>query len=474
MAPDMVDYDGAGVSADQHRILADIAFYLSAARSAFAGSFKYQKDFYDIGQYENLEHGLRGAALQKMHELLLEELVSSLLEEPILASLGYSQGELKTIAEGILTTEILEEKKEERNYYVKARMVGDVESVTEHTKVLDEVDEKIKALKAAENRAAEANEHIEMLNKEIRALRGMILLGKGETDAEQEQRETLSGLIMKGDSWYRRGDLDEAIAAYTKALEANFSSVPALMKRGAAFLKNGNVDRALEDFDRALNLAPGNALSHVNRGCAFALKEEWDAAMKDLGRAIELDPHTGEAYLNRGIALLEQGIDYEAAENDLALYVGLNPGDHRGHLNRAIALSCMQQYDAALQEFEQTIQLKPSEMSAYYNRGNTYLKAGDLANALDDYTRVIHLDGVEGDVYYNRGIVYVMLGDMEKALDDFTRSIESYPLDAETYLRRGWVQARLGNVSLAIRDWKHAESLGNERAREYLERIADI
>lgn len=470
MAGEMVDQNGAGSSGAQHRILADIAFYLSAARSAFAGSFKYQEEFQDGERDENREQGLREKAVNKIRGLLLEQLVSYFLEEPAFASLEYSHGQLRDLAGQILKIEILEENKIEQNYYLKARMVGDVDSLTEDKNTLEELEEKMQALEKAKKRAEEANEDIRNLKKEIEMVKTRLLLAGGTLEEEPEEDRAIFDLIEEGDALYARGDLDGAIQAFGRALELDSTSVVALMNRGAAFLKKGDADRAMEDFDRVLELEPKNPLSFVNRGCALALKEEWDAAIKDFTRAIELAPETGDAYLDRAIAYLKQGIDYEAAENDLALYIGMNPGDYRGHLNRAIALSCMKQYDTALREYEEAIQLNPSEMTAYYNRGNTYLKVGDAASALDDYTRVINLNGVEGDVFFNRGIAYVRMGEMEKALDDFTRSIESYPLDADTYLRRGWIHAHLGNESLAIRDWEHARSLGNETATKYLER----
>ncbi|MBW2094098.1 MAG: tetratricopeptide repeat protein [Deltaproteobacteria bacterium] len=470
MAAEMVDHNGAGSSGGQHRILADIAFYLSAARSAFAGSFKYQAEFPDGALYENKGQSLREKAVGKIQNLLLEELVSYLLEEPAFASLEYSRGQLRDLAGQVLKIEILEEKKIEQDYYLKARMVGDVDSLKEDKKTLEELEEKVRALEMARKRAAEANEDIQKLKKEIEMVKTRILLAGGTIEEKPEEDRAIFDVIEKGDALYAQEDLDGAIQAYGQALELNPTSAVALMNRGAAFLKKGDVDRAMEDFDRVLELESENPLSYVNRGCAFALQEEWEAALKDFSRAIELAPDTGDAYLNRAIAYLKQGIDYEAAEKDLTLYIGMHAGDYRGHLYRAIALSYMEQYDTALREYEEAIQLNPSEISAYYNRGNTYLKVGDVASALDDYTRVITMNGVEGDVYYNRGIAYVRIGEMEKALDDFTRSIESYPLDAETYLRRGWIHARLGNESLAIRDWEHAQSLGNETAAKYLER----
>ena len=99
MASDSVDHNGAGSSGAQHRILADIAFYLSAARSAFAGSFKYQEEFPDGPSHEMQGLRLRDKAVGKMQTLLLEKLVSYLLEEPALAALEYSRGQLWNLAD---------------------------------------------------------------------------------------------------------------------------------------------------------------------------------------------------------------------------------------------------------------------------------------------------------------------------------------------------------------------------------------
>lgn len=470
MAPGLFDNRKEMPPDNHHFILADIAFYLAAAQSVFAGSFTYQKEFQRGLKPVDRDQTLREKALERIEALLQGELVSYLLDEPALGSSDYSREELTEVAARILKTEILEEKSKERNYYLKARMVGDLESVKDDPGVLKEWEEKVSALENAERRATEAIEDMEKLKTEVKAAKVKMLLGGLESRERDKKGVSPVLLVGKGDSLYENGHYEEAIAAYDRAIDLDSSCIPAFINRGKAYLENGEYEKAIEDFGRALGSDPQNVSLYVSRGSAFALKGDHGSAIKDYDSALHLNPELDEVYYNRGTALLHKGTDYRAAERDLTRFVARRPGDYRGHLNRGIVRSLMAEYPAALEDYERAVLLAPSKAAGYFNRGNVYLNLGDIANAVHDYTHVLDMDAGEENVFHNRGIAYVRMGEMEKALDDFSHAIECDPLDAEAYLRRGWIFAKLGNRSRSTRDWERARSLGSDTAQRYLEK----
>lgn len=470
MASDLFDNHEEMPPGNHHFILADIAFYLSAARSVFAGSFTYQKEFqYGLRQVDR-EHVLRGKALEKVERLLQEELVSYLLDEPALGPFAHSYEELMEVAGRILKTEILEEKRKEQNYYLKARMVGDLESLKEDSEVLKELEEKVTALENAEKNATEAVRHMEKLKNEVKAAKIKVLLGGLESREKGGQVTTPAALVGTGDALYENGNYEDAIAAYGRAVNLDPSGVIAFINRGKAYLENGEYEKAIEDFEKALSLDPQNATLYVNRASALALKGDHASAVRDYDSALQLNPDLDDVYYNRGTALLRQGMDYRSADRDLSFFVERHPKDYRGYLNRGIVRSLLGEYEAALKDYERTVELAPSNAPAYFNRGNTYLNLGDIAHAVKDYTRSLDMEAGEENVFHNRGIAYVRMGEMEKALDDFSHAIECDPLDGEAYLRRGWIYAQLGKKSRSTGDWERARSLGIDAAQRYLEK----
>src|SRR5262245_16470440 len=83
-------------------------------------------------------------------------------------------------------------------------------------------------------------------------------------------------------------------------------SPTAYLKKGMTALVRGNPDDALTAFERAILLAPNSADAYYGRGCARQSKGDVDAAIEDFNHALALDPKHPEAYVNRANALQEK------------------------------------------------------------------------------------------------------------------------------------------------------------------------
>jgi tetratricopeptide (TPR) repeat protein len=114
-----------------------------------------------------------------------------------------------------------------------------------------------------------------------------------------------------------RGDYDEAIRLYTRAIEAGGLSRENLSviysNRGRVWLVKGNNDLAIADFNKAIELMPQYAEAYCYRGAAWMDRGENDLAIVDYNKAIELKPQYGEAYAMRGLTRWAKG------DRDLAI-----------------------------------------------------------------------------------------------------------------------------------------------------------
>ena len=86
------------------------------------------------------------------------------------------------------------------------------------------------------------------------------------------------------------GDVDRAIADYTKAAEMDPTDPAPFVNRGLLRAGRKEYDAAIEDYDRALKARPGFSLAHFNKGQAFELTGRlpeaiaaYRAAVKSLG-----------------------------------------------------------------------------------------------------------------------------------------------------------------------------------------------
>ena len=77
--------------------------------------------------------------------------------------------------------------------------------------------------------------------------------------------------------------------------------------RGIDYYHKGEFDNAIEDFDKAIKLNTNYAEAYGNRGIAYGMKGELDNAIEDFNRSIEINPNRAEPYSNRGLAYNDKG-----------------------------------------------------------------------------------------------------------------------------------------------------------------------
>ena len=158
-----------------------------------------------------------------------------------------------------------------------------------------------------------------------------------------------------------RGDLDQAILFYDRAIRAGGLSIgelPLCSPTGASPISDKDLfDRAIADFDAALKIDPDHALAFANRAIAYHRKDDYDRAIADYDEAIRLDPEDPDTYRNRGLAFYRKG-----------------------------------KYDRTIEDDDRAIKLRPDFAEAYYDRGRAHYKLDDTSEALADFSAVIRIE----------------------------------------------------------------------------------
>ncbi|KKL71137.1 hypothetical protein LCGC14_2097910, partial [marine sediment metagenome] len=90
---------------------------------------------------------------------------------------------------------------------------------------------------------------------------------------------------------YEAGNLEQALADYTKALELDPDFVLAYHNRGLAYANLGDLEQAIADYTKALELDQTLVRAYINRGAAYQKSGDLEQAIRDFGRYLDLVPN---------------------------------------------------------------------------------------------------------------------------------------------------------------------------------------
>jgi cell division septation protein DedD/Tfp pilus assembly protein PilF len=151
----------------------------------------------------------------------------------------------------------------------------------------------------------------------------------------------LTNLIFAEEDWFEKGlmltrarQYDEAVQAFTAAIELIPSDFEAYNYRGVARTYQGDYDGAIADYGMALRIKPEYAEALNNRGFAWVKKGNLGRALNDISRAILINPLLLDAYNSKAwimatssqteyrdgkaaVALAQQAVEISADINSL-------------------------------------------------------------------------------------------------------------------------------------------------------------
>jgi len=127
---------------------------------------------------------------------------------------------------------------------------------------------------------------------------GILIFGlAGPTAAAP--KEDVKKIYQQGVAANKKGDLDEAIRLYSKAISLKPDSAPLFYVRGRAYTQKDQHDKAVSDFTRAIALNPSCAEAYNHRGVTYIGKGEKQKAMADFKKACELEYKDGCANVRK-------------------------------------------------------------------------------------------------------------------------------------------------------------------------------
>ena len=263
---------------------------------------------------------------------------------------------------------------------------------------------------------------------------GVALAGKGQFDdaiaaynkALQLRPDFPEALNNLGVALGNKAQFDDAITALNKALQIKPDYLEALNNLGAALDGKGQFDEAIAVYNKALQIKPDEPKALYNLGGAFASKGQFDEAIAAYNKALQLKPDYPKAFNNLGIALAHKGqLDDAIVALNKALQ--LKPDDPEVLSNLGAALANKDQLDDAIAAYQKALQLKPDYPEALNNLGLALARKDLFNDAIAALNRALQFNPNNASLHYNLGLILRKAGKREEARRAFAKAQQLDP-----------------------------------------------
>jgi len=278
-------------------------------------------------------------------------------------------------------------------------------------------------------------------------------------------RPTISFLLLLtlgALSWRQCRDYRDIETLWRTTIARNPDCWMAYSNLGSFLSARGNVDEAIRDFRKALELWPNQSKDHNNLGKALVQKGRIAEAMDHFQTALRVSPEDPDTESNIGAASLQQG-DADEAISHLRRAVEKWPRHAQGHINLGNALLQNREIDAAIAEYEKTLALPFDHAESHYSIGTALRQKGDVEEAIVHYRKALELRPDYANAHNNLANALRQQGRTEEAVHEYEAALKSEPDSILAGNNLAWILATSPNAS--VRDGAKAVQLAQRANR---------
>ena len=226
------------------------------------------------------------------------------------------------------------------------------------------------------------------------------------------------------------------ISFYTNIISNYPDARVAYTNRGAIRKEKGQLQGALADFTKSIQLGAKSYKGYANRGAVYTALGDFNKALPDYKKAYSLNPKNPQVMSGFGYAQLQTG-DYNGAIKTFNRAIQAQPENPEAYSNRGTAKYNLGNLIGAIQDYNIAIQQQPDYLNALFNRGLAKIHSGKPQESIDDFLAVLEINPNYVEAYSNMGIAWSRLGNSEKAFVNYDKAIAIDPNYFEAYLNRG-------------------------------------
>ena len=271
---------------------------------------------------------------------------------------------------------------------------------------------------------------------------------------------TLAGL-----SWRQCWMYADLETLYRTTIEENPNCWIAHNNLGMCLLR-GQVDDAIAQFHKALEIKPDCELAYNDLGIALAGRGQFDSAIAHYGKVLEIKPDFAEAHNNLGNALAGRG-QFDSAIAHYQKALEIKPNYAEAHYNLALTLAGRRQFDLAVDHYRKALEIKPDYAEARYNLGLTLAGRGHLDEAIAQYQQAVEVSPQYFEAHNSLGIALAARGRFDEAMRHYQEAPRIQPDNAEAHYNLGVALSLRGKIDEALAHFQQAVEIKPDYAKAH-------
>jgi tetratricopeptide (TPR) repeat protein len=302
-----------------------------------------------------------------------------------------------------------------------------------------------------------------------------LLLSQGRFDecisfiekAKGSHALTVPLLIMLGEAYTKKGELERAKESYLLAISEEGNNADALIGLAGVLQAGGDAKRAALYLGRARDVL-ADSPDHLYRFALAALNAElFDDAMWAVKKAIALRPDEPSYYFVLGIAWLRhRKPDLQEAEQAFRQFLKSRPDDSRGQLNLGYVLLKQKRYAEARGQLERSIQKNTGTPESFYYLGLIAQEQNEDDRAVELFEKAIQLLPSYAYAHIALGSAYLKLKNYPRAQAELEIGVKLRPDDSKAHYNLAMLYARQKDQPRAQEEMRIVERLKSEGKAE--------
>jgi len=250
-----------------------------------------------------------------------------------------------------------------------------------------------------------------------------------EGPKESAQARDVNNLLLEANKLRERGDFDQSIALYNKALSTGGENAEVLTEKGSALLQMGEVEQAVLAFQKAIELEMNFPRAYQGLGTAYEQLGDVHKAKENFNKVLNLEPDNVQVCYSLGV-LYQEEANFGQAKLYFEKGIKHNKQFFKNYLGLAKNYEAEEKPLEALKIYKEAMAHNPSQTFLSVTAGDFCLKHDMNKEAEEIFSAAISANETHIHLYNRMGIALRKQKKYDEAITNFAKAIKVNPEDA--------------------------------------------